>query len=451
MPGIQEPESDSITAEPSFQHRPLSAEEGESQAGDQPDDEREGITRRDFIKQVGSAAGAAAALPLLTGTGSANQVHAQTDNPIRIGVLLAYSGIYATVGENITRGMELYFDQIGWEAGGRSIELVQEDTEADPGVALSRARRLVEQEQVDLLTGIVSSGVLLALRDYVHAQQIPLICSNAGAPQLSRNRMTPYVWRTSYTNWQPPYPLGSWNANNLGTQGMISVHDYAAGHDVRNSISHSFTENGGEILAVQQPPFPDMGDPAPFMSTIQEVDPDLVMVFYGGSAAVAFVNAYDEFGLKGEIPLTGSGFFTMEEVLPAMGSSAEGHIGGLHWAWGLDTPANNEFKEQFREHTGQEANFTGMQGFDTARVIAEMMDELGGDTSSVDQMIEVLPTVSFTSPRGPFTLDKDTQAPKQHIYIREVREVNGRYHNIPIEDTGPIVDPGDDSLEYNPT
>ncbi len=441
-----------------FENESMDSDDTPSEPLEEADSVQDGsdedeITRRDFLKQVGATAGAVAAAPLALSSGfTPKRVYAQTSDPVRIGVLLPYSDIYALLGESITHAMEMYFDQIGWQAGGRDIELVQEDTEMDPGTALSRARRLIQQQDVDLLTGIVSSGVLLALRDFVHAQQIPLICSNAGAPALSRGQISPYVWRTSFTNWQPPHPLGYWNAENLGTEGYTSVHDYAAGHDVRNSASYGFRENGGEIIGTQHPPFPDMGDPAPFMSSIDSADPDVVMTFYAGSAAVTFVNAFDEFGLQGDVNLTGSGFLTDESALPAMGSSAEGHITGLHWAWGLDTPANNEFKERFSDFSEHNPNVYAVQGFDTARVIEEMLNEVGGDTSNADNMVDVLPGISFTSPRGPFTLDPDTHAPEHHIYIREVRQAeDGNYHNFVVEDTGPIVDPGDDSLEYDPT
>lgn len=405
------------------------------------------LTRRDFLKKAGLAAGMAATSPMYLG----KRVYAQTSRPMKLGVLLPYSGIYSVLGESITNGMELYFDQIGWEAGGRKIEIVQNDTEMDPGTALSRSRRLIQREQVDMVAGIVSSAVLKALRSFYQSQQTLLISANAGSPALSRKQKTPYIWRTSFTNWQPPYPMAAWAAQNIGKRGMISVHDYAAGHDVMESCAHAFEEvGGGEIVGVQKLPFPDIGDPAPFMADIQDKDPDVVLVFYAGSAAVKFVNAFDDFGLKGNIALSGSGFFSSEDVMPSQGSSAVGNKSGLHWAYQLPTPANREFKKEFEKKAGRSANVYGVQGYDTARTIHELMKTLGGDTSNTQDLIDLMPTVSFTSPRGPFSIDKKSQSPKHNIYIREARKIGDSYHNVVLENTGPIVDPGNNSKDKTP-
>ena len=97
------------------------------------------------------------------------------------------------------------------------------------------------------------------------------------------------------------------------------------------------------------------------------------------------------------------------------------------------------------ERTGKEANVFAVQGYDTARVIVELLNALQGDTSDVDKMVEALPGITFNSPRGPFALDANSQAPRQKIYLREVQNVEGQVQNTVIADLGEIVDPGDDS------
>lgn len=406
------------------------------------------LTRRDVLKAAGITAGVAAASPLLSACGPFLQTGA--GGPIRIGILLPYSDIYAVLGESITEAMKLYFEEVGNEAGGREIETIQEDTEIQPDVAQQKARKLVEQDEVDLVAGVVSSGVLVNLRDYFHNNQKLLICANAGANELSRGQKTPYIWRTSFTNWQPNWPVGRWAAENVGTRAFISVPDYAAGENTITAFSHSFVEAGGEVIGIQRTPFPNMGDPAPFMAEIADADPDLVYSFYSGGAATTFVRAYADFGLHGNIPLMSSGFMVEEDVLPSQGEAALGERNGMHWAFLLDNQANEDFKTAYRERTGNDANVFAVQGYDTARLIAEMLNAVEGDTSNVDGMIEVLPGISFESPRGEFTLDENSQNPAQHIYLREVQEVEGVFHNVVLEDLGVIVDPGDDSRDLMP-
>ncbi|MDP6225666.1 MAG: ABC transporter substrate-binding protein [Anaerolineales bacterium] len=399
-----------------------------------------GVTRRELLKLSGAAATAYAAGPLLSACGGA------AAGPVKAGVLLPYSGIYAVLGESITEAMKMYLDEIGNEAGGRKIELITEDTEMTPDVAQQKARKLIEQDEVDLVAGIVSTGVLYGTRDYFDASKKLLICANAGGNKISRDMKTPYIWRASFTNWQPNWPLGSWAYENVAQKVFMSAPDYGAGHNMVDAFANSFQAAGGEILGTQFTPFPAMGDPAPFITEIQGADPPMVFCFYSGGAAVTFVQAYGEFGLSGNIPLVCAGFTVEEDVLPAQGEAALGAQSGLHWALLLDNAVNKKFTAGYKERAGKDANVFAVQGYDTGRVVAELLNAVQGDTSDVNKMIDVMPGISFDSPRGPFQLDAKSQNPTQHIYVRRVEDVGGTLHNVVIEDLGAFTDPGDDSL-----
>ena len=304
---------------------------------------------------------------------------------------------------------------------------------------------MVEQDEVDFVTGIVSSGVLVSLRDFFHDNQKLLLCSNAGANALSRGLKTPYVWRTSFTNWMAPHAMGTWAFENVGRTAIISVPDYAAGENNVTGFTNSFEAAGGKVLSVQRTPFPNMGDPAPFMAELADSEAELVYSFYSGGAAVTFVTAYADFGLNEQKPLLSAGFMVEEDVLPAQGEAAKGIRSALHWAVLLDNAENNAFRDDYKEKTGNDPNVFAMQGFDTGRVIVEMLNRTEGNTE-VDKMIEALDGISFDSPRGPFKLDANSQAPEHKEYVREVQEVDGVLHNVVIEDLGLVKDPGDDSM-----
>jgi branched-chain amino acid transport system substrate-binding protein len=400
------------------------------------------FTRREFLKVAGGATAALAVAPLLSGCGAGGAA----SGPIKIGVLLPYSDIYAVLGESITDAMKMYFDEVGNEAGGRTIEIITEDTEIKPDVAQQKARKLIEQDEVDFVTGIVSSGVLMGLRDYFDESKKLLICSNAGVNAVSRGAKTPYIWRTSFTNWMAPWSMGGWAADNVGKKAVISVPDYAAGQDNINAFSNSYQAAGGEIVNIQKTPFPNMGDPAPFMAELADSGADLVYSFYSGGAAVTFVQAYSDFGLSGQLPLLCAGFMVEQDVLPAQGQAALGTKSSLHWAQLLDNPENKAFTAAFQEKMGREADVFAVQGYDTARVIVEMLNAVQGDTTNVDNMIESLSGMSFASPRGPFTLDPNSQAPKHNMYLREVQEVEGNLNNVVLDNFGEIVDPGTEDL-----
>jgi branched-chain amino acid transport system substrate-binding protein len=405
------------------------------------------LSRRQFLKAAGVAAGALAAGPVLSACGPAatTAATATAAPPLKIGVLLPYTDIYAALGESITTAMEMYFDEVGNEAGGRKIELIKEDEGTAPDKALEKARKLVEQDEVAFVTGIVSSGVLAGVRDYIDSNKKLLICSNAGANALSRAAKTRYIWRTSFTNWQPNWPVGTWAAGNVGKTAYISVPDYGAGADTIGAFTNSFEAAGGKVVGVQKTPFPNMGDPAPFITELGSANPELVYCFYSGGAAVTFMKAWGELGMAGKIPLMSSGFMVEEDVLPAEGDAALGVRSGMHWALGLDNPENKKFTEAYKARTSKDANVFAMAGYDTGRVIVETLKAVQGDTSNVDKLIDAMAGVSFASPRGTFALDSNSQAPKQHIYLREVQKSGDTLHNVVLKDLGEIVDPGDNS------
>jgi branched-chain amino acid transport system substrate-binding protein len=120
--------------------------------------------------------------------------------PIKIGVVLPYTGVYAVLGESITQAMELVFAREGWAVAGRKIEMIKEDDEMKPPVGVRKTEKLIDSDKVDILTGPVHSGILMGMRDKVHNSKTILIVSNAGADAISRERCSRWIFRTSFSN-----------------------------------------------------------------------------------------------------------------------------------------------------------------------------------------------------------------------------------------------------------
>ena len=127
---------------------------------------------------------------------------AQAGEDIKVGVVLPYSGVYASLGADITDGMQLALDLYGSEIAGRKIVLITEDSEVKPNVGLTKTKKLVFQDKVDLLVGPVASNVAGAMRDFVHNAKMPLIIPNAGNNLLTGEKCSPWVIRTSFSNDQ---------------------------------------------------------------------------------------------------------------------------------------------------------------------------------------------------------------------------------------------------------
>ncbi len=384
-----------------------------------------------FLKAGALAATVLLAVTLFAGCGSNYQSNTGTAKPVKVGLLVPYTGVFASCGENITRGAELYLDQVGWQAAGREIRLLKKDTEMNGQVGLQKARRLVESDRADILTGIVSSTVAYALRDYVVSKEIPLILANAGAADLTREKGSPYIFRVSFANGQYEYPEGIYAYDKLNFRKIVVMApDYAAGHEKANGFMAGFKAAGGEIV---QEIYPGLGtsDYGPFLTRIK--DADAVWAHFSGNDSIAFVKQYDEYGLKGTIPLLTSGDCVDESSLPAQGDAAVGIISALHYSAALDTRENREFVSAYTDKYGEEPNMFAEQGYVAAKLIVTALEAVNGDLTDTDRLMSEIKRVEFTAPRGPFKFDPRTQNVIFNTYIRRVEKKDGKIINSVIE------------------
>lgn len=369
----------------------------------------------------------------------ASAIQAADNPPLKIGILVPYSKVYAVLGESITCGAELYFDQVGWQAGGRKIEVIKEDEEASPPTALRKARKLVENDKVDAVIGIVSTAALYAVRDFMHDSKSILVVATAGGIELSRSKRSPYIFRAAYSNWQLNYPMGKWYYDNVGKEVFLTAPDYAAGKEHLDSFKESYLKAGGKVIGEVFPPLGN-NDFGPYLSQIAESKTPGVFCFFAGSDAVRFVKQFAEYGLKGKVALTGAGFMLEEDVLPAQGESALGGISSLNYAYTLDNPENKAFKEAYIKKFKQEPNLYSVYGYDAARSLVEAINQINGNTQDKDKFVKALEGVKFASPRGPFSYDGVTHHAVNNVYVRKVEMVDGKPHNVAIHNFGPIVD-----------
>lgn len=346
---------------------------------------------------------------------TAGGAHAQ-DEQIDVGMILPYVGVYATLGDEIDLGFMLALEEAGMTD---RFNIVREDTEADPQEGLSRTRKLVLEDEADVLVGLVSSGVLAAVRDFVDQSQVPLIVANAGNNEATGEDCSPYITRVSFSNAQVARPMGQW----LYDQGVRTVYtmapDYAAGHQFIGAFVEEFEAAGGEIVGESFTPFGQTEDFGPYLTTAEAAEPDGVFVFYAGSEAINYVKQYDSFGLKEDIPLFGTGFLTSQLYLEAEGPAATGVITSLHYLPTLDTPENAAFVDSFVDAAGHLPSEYGVQGYDAGRALVEAVEAGATDRASIT---EALRDVQYTGPRGPLEIDPATNNIVQNVYIYDIVE-----------------------------
>ncbi|MDX1414939.1 MAG: ABC transporter substrate-binding protein, partial [Candidatus Promineifilaceae bacterium] len=332
-----------------------------------------------------------------------------------IGVLNPTTGGLALFGEQSNQGIQLYFDN--HEIEGVEIELLYADTAGDPQQALDQARRLVEQENVDFLLGLVNSAVAVPLAQYADESETPLLIAIAGA-RAATDGSHPYVYRTAMANGQQDRPLGWYAASQMGTsEAALFAWDFLVGEERAGSFAETFTAAGGEIVTEQKPPL-GTTDYGPFISQVDPESIDVVYAFFAGPGAIAFSQQMREFGLSPDIPMVAPGYYTAG-VLGAMGADAEGLVQGTQWVPGLDTAENQAFLDLFAANIEGEAGVYVEEGYLAAEVAAKAIEAIGGDFEDPQGFLDALAGLDYISTAGPFRFDETGQSVR-NVYITEV-------------------------------
>lgn len=339
--------------------------------------------------------------------------------PIKIGILLPYSGTYAMLGNSITDAFKLRLEMAGNTMGGRSVEFSIIDSEMSVPKAPQNTNKLIQREKVDFLVGPVHSGIAQAMAKIVGRRKSPImIVPNAGSNKVTGELCAPNIFRASFSNWQPAYPGGEVMAKDGHKTAVTISWKYAAGIQMMDAGKDAFEKNGGKVLEQLYVPFPDVEFQA-LLSEIAALRPDAVFAFFSGGGAVKFVKDYAAAGLKDTMPLYGPGFLT-EGVTEAQGEAAEGIKTTLHYSSELANSVNVRFKEAYLKATGRKANVFAVQGYDSASLLLQAAAVVGGDVDATEDVIHALENTRIPdSPRGPWQMSK-AHNPVQDIYLRQV-------------------------------
>src|SRR5215211_2064318 len=334
-------------------------------------------TRRTILKGATGAAALGLASPFPTPALAQGA-------PLKVGFMLPYTGTFAKLGKFIDEAFRLKTEQQGGKLGGRQVAFVK----------------------VDVVVGTVHSGVAMAMVKVARDTNTLLIIPNAGANEATGPACAPNIFRTSFSNWQPAFPMGKVMAS-AGHKNIVTITwRYAAGQQMVDSFKENFAQagGGGKIVEELYLPFPEVE----FQSLITRIGtlrPDAVFSFFAGGGAVKFVKDYAAAGLKDKIPLYGTGFLT-DGTIEAQGEAANGIKTTLHYADNLDNPANKAFLEAFKKKTGLDGDVYAVQGYDSAALLDIGLAAVGGDAGARDKMIVAMEGAKIDSPRGPISFSK---------------------------------------------
>ncbi len=341
----------------------------------------------------------------------------QTAPKLKVGLMLPYTGTYASLGTAIENGFRLFVTEQGGKIAGREVEYVKVDDESDPSKATDNVNKLVKRDHVDVLVGSVHSGVAMAMAKVAKDSGTLLIVPNAGADAVTGSMCAPNIFRSSFTNWQPGYAMGEYMAKK-GLKKVVTITwKYAAGDESANGFKEAFEKNGGKVVKELSLPFPNVEFQA-LLTEIAATKPDAVYTFFAGGGAVKFVKDYAAAGLKKNIPLYGAGF-TTDGTLEAQGEAAADVMTTLHYADSLGTPRDNAFRLAYAKTYKLQPDVYAVQGYDAAQILGIGLLATKGDVGKKAEFAVAVEKARIDSPRGTFTLSR-SHNPVQDIYLRQV-------------------------------
>jgi branched-chain amino acid transport system substrate-binding protein len=368
-------------------------------------------TRRLVLTRSAALVGAASTGLLLP------QIARAQSNKVRVGLMLPYTGTFAQLGVAIENGVRMAIDEKGGKLGGRDIEWFKVDDESEPAKGIENANRLVQRDKVDVLIGTVHSGVQMGIQKVVRDNGTLCIIPNAGVHAATRALCAPNVFRTSFTNSQPTLALGKVMVDKGHKKAVWITWKYAAGDEAFEGFRDSYTKAGGTIVKDLGLPFPNVEFQA-LLTEIASLRPDAVACFFAGGGAAKFIKDYAAAGLKGKIPLYGSGFLT-EGVLDAAGPAADGIITTMHYSDSLDTPRNKQFRLAYAKAFRSQPDVYAVQGYDSGQLLLQGAAAVKGDLSNKQALYKAMESASIDSPRGRWTMSK-SHNPIQDMYLRVV-------------------------------
>jgi branched-chain amino acid transport system substrate-binding protein len=367
--------------------------------------------RRDFLIKTSALAGASAVGGLWPTFASGQSAK------VKVGLMLPYTGTFAQLGVAIENGFRLALQEKGGKIAGREIEFFKVDDESDPSKAPDNTNKLVQRDKVDIVIGTVHSGVVMGMAKVLKESGTLWINPNGGAGAMTGALCAPNFFRSSFSNWQTTYPLGDHMVKRGHKNAVFITWKYAAGEEMLGGFKEGFEKAGGKLVKELFLPFPNVEFQA-LLTEIAALKPDAVACFFAGGGAAKFLKDYAAAGLKGKIPLYGSGFLT-DGVLDAVGDAAEGIETTLHYADSLNTPRDNAFRLAYAKTFKLQPDVYAVQGYDAAQLFIAGLEAAKGDIGSKAAVIAGMEAAKIDSPRGTFTLSK-AHNPVQDFYLRKV-------------------------------
>lgn len=364
---------------------------------------------------------------LLAATALSGGAFAQS-GPIKIGVVTPLSGTYTPIGQQVRWGLELAAKEIN-AAGGiaeRQVNLLFEDEEANPSVAVQKAEKLFQVEKVDFLTGTVNSGSTLAVAQLAERNAKLAATTVSFADSITTDKCSPNMFRVNARAEQQSVALAAWLAKEKPKAKVYYLGpDYEMGRSTvaafKSSAEKTGSATGGEVFAPL-----DSKDYTQYFGQICATRPQVLYTSVAGNDTVRLLTQLQDFGLLSGLTVVGASGTVTSQNITAIGAAAEGFATGVGYSPQIDSPANKTFVAAFRAANKTDPDLYGADSYGLLFAYKAAVEKAG--STETDKVREALRGLSWQTPQGTKTIRAGDHQAMQPMYV--VRVTKGKFDII---------------------
>jgi branched-chain amino acid transport system substrate-binding protein len=356
---------------------------------------------------------------------------------VKIGMVMPMTGPLAAAGQQVIAGARLYIKQHGDAVAGKRIELIVRDDASSGETGKRMIQELVVNDKVDIIGGSLTADLMASAPLLTEAQKPTVIMISSTTAVVGKS---PFFVRTSCTLAQSSAILGDWAVKKGLGKAVTLVTEFAPGLEAEETFTNNYKAAGGQVAEAIRVPLrsPDF---APFLQRVKEAAPQALFVFIPSTQAAVFARQFVERGLdKAGIALIGPGDLTDDEALSNMGDAVLGTLTAHFYSAAHASVLNQAFTEAYQKETRARVNFMAVSGYDGMHVIYEALKQTAGSTDG-KTLVTAMKGMSWESPRGLMSIDRDSGEVVHNIYIRKVEKVAGELRNVEFETFSNVRDP----------
>lgn len=348
--------------------------------------------------------------------------------PIRIGVVTPLSGTYAGIGQQVRWGLDLAAREINAAGGvaGRPLELIYEDEEANPAVAVQKAEKLFQVSKVDFLTGTVNSGSTLAVGQVAERNGKLIATTVSFADSITGDKCSPNVFRVNARAGMQSAALADWMATTRPNANVFYLGpDYEMGRSTvaafKSAAEGKGAKSAGEVFAPL-----DNKDYSPYFGQIRSSRPTVIYTSVAGNDTVRLFNQMAEFGVNRNVQVVGASGTVTSQNLAAIGRNADGFVTGVGYSPLIDSPENKRFVAAFEAANKALPDLYGTDSYGVLYLYKAAVEK--ARSTETDKVREAMRGMSWATPQGVKTIRAGDHQAMQDMYA--VRVNNGKFEIV---------------------